>query len=302
LRQAIEHHCRLPVVGALPRSQALTIPARPLGLVPRAENDRLIPAIAACRQVAEQYVDLDAVLSIAQAAPPLPNEAGDESILNTVSAPKNGAFVRIGVIRDRAFTFYYPENLEALGEAGAELVFIDTLCDASLPRVDSLYIGGGFPEMFMEDLAANTRLRQDIRLAAEAGLPIYAECGGLMYLARRIRWDNRSVDMVGALPCDVEMTPRPQGHGYVLAEALPNNPFMPVNAVIRGHEFHNSRVVNLEDGLPFAYRLKRGNGFGGGCDGLVYRNILAAYTHLHAAGSPGWATGLVRRAQGYLPN
>lgn len=296
LRQAIEHHCHLPVVGVLPRREALTIPDRHLGLIPRAENDELIPALAACRQAVEQYVDLDAVLAIARAAPPLPNEAGDEPVLT--AAPKNDVSVRIGVVRDRAFTFYYPENLEALEESGAELVFIDALCDTSLPRVDALYIGGGFPEMFMDELAANRRLRQDIRVAAANGLLIYAECGGLMYLARRIKWDTRSVDMVGALPCDVEMTPQPQGHGYVMAEALPGNLLLPRYTTIRGHEFHNSHVINLAGDLPFAYQLKRGNGFGGGRDGLVYHNILAAYTHLHAAGSPGWAAGLVARARG----
>lgn len=296
LRQAIEHHCHLPVVGTLPRNEALAIPDRHLGLVPRAENDRLIPVIAACRQAVEQYVDIDILLSIAHAAPLLPNGAGDESILNPVSAPKNGASVRIGVIRDRAFTFYYPENLEALGEAGAELVFIDALRDPSLPRVDTLYIGGGFPEMFMEELEANKDLRLDIRAAVESGLPVYAECGGLMYLTRRIVWRTRSAEMVGALPCHIELTGQPQGHGYVMGKIVVRNPFLPVDTTIRGHEFHNSCLVNWTGDLPSAYHLTRGNGIGGGRDGIVYRNVLASYTHLHAGGSPGWAKGLVARA------
>lgn len=294
LRRAIERHCGLPVVGALPRQESLTIPDRHLGLVPRAENERLVPAIAACRRAAEQYVDLQAVVSIACTAPPIPVKSRPTAVKKTAETA-----VRIGVIRDRAFTFYYPENLEALEEAGAELVFIDALHTSSLPDVGGLVIGGGFPEIFLEELSANVRLRQSIRQAAEAGLPIYAECGGLMYLARRIFWGGRSAEMVGALPCDVELTGRPQGHGYVIAQALPGNPFFTAGAVVRGHEFHNSRVINWEGQIPVAYHLTRGNGLGGGRDGLVYRHILASYTHLHAAGSPGWAEGLVARARAY---
>ena len=297
LRRAIERHCHIPVVGALPRNEALTIPDRHLGLVPRAEDEALVPALEACRHAVERYVDLDAILDIARAAPPIPigdwrlEIAGSGAPIFDPHPP-----IRIGVVRDRAFTFYYPENLEVLMEAGAELVFIDALRDSHLPGVDALYIGGGFPEVFMEELSANWRLRLDIQAAARGGLPIYAECGGLMYLARRIMWGNRSAEMVGALPCDVELTDRPQGHGYVVAEAVGDNPFLPVGTVIRGHEFHHSRIVNWGGDLPTAYRLTRGNGLGDGRDGLVYRNVLASYTHLHAAGSPGWAEGLVARA------
>jgi cobyrinic acid a,c-diamide synthase len=307
LRSAIERHCHIPVVGAIPRSDRLTIPDRHIGLVPRAEDDALIPAVEACRRAVEQHVDLDAVLSIARAAPPLPITGYGLRISDFRSAVSNSqspapdpqSKIVIGVIRDRAFTFYYPENLEALVEAGAELVFIDALCDTSLPNLDALYIGGGFPEMFMQELSTNRRLRLDVRSAARNGLPIYAECGGLMYLARRIIWGGRSAEMVGVLPCDVEMTDRPQGHGYVLAESVDGNPFLATGTTIRGHEFHNSRLVNWQGDLPTGYHLVRGNGLGGGHDGLVYRNVLASYTHLHAAGSPGWAEGLVARARAH---
>jgi cobyrinic acid a,c-diamide synthase len=293
LRNAIERHCGIPVVGALPRSDTLTIPDRHLGLVPRAEDDALVPAIEACRDAVERHVDLDAVLTIARAAPPLP--IPDSQCL----ASKARTEATIGVIRDRAFSFYYPENLEALVDAGAELVFINALHDTRLPKLDALYVGGGFPEVFMEELSANRGLRVDIRAAAKGGLPIYAECGGLMYLSRRIVWRDRTAEMVGALPCDVEVTDRPQGHGYVIAEAVADNPFMPVGSMIRGHEFHHSRIVNWQGHLPTAYRLVRGNGLEGGRDGLVYRNVLASYTHVHAAGSLGWADGLVSRARLY---
>jgi len=295
LRNAVERYCHIPVVGSIPRSDQLTIPDRHLGLVPRAEDDALIPAIDACRDAVERHVNLSAVIDIARVALTIPlgenldGEANPQSARDVPTSPR----ARVGVIRDRAFTFYYPENLEALVDAGAELVFVDALCDTSLPCVDALYIGGGFPEVFMQELSDNRSLRLDIRAAARSGLPIYAECGGLMYLARRIAWKGQTAEMVGVLPCDVEMTVRPQGHGYVIAEAADGHPFLSAGTIMRGHEFHNSRVVNRREDLSTAYRLLRGNGLGGGRDGLVYRNVLASYTHLHASGSPGWAEGLV---------
>ncbi len=130
-------------------------------------------------------------------------------------------------------------------DAGAELVFVDAFQDVALPPVDGLVIGGGFPEMFMDELSANAGLRASVRAAAEAGLLIYVECGGLMYLARRIIWGGRAAEMAGVLPCDVEMTAKPQGHGYVEAVVDAPNPFFPVGTVLRGHEFHNSRLVGI---------------------------------------------------------
>jgi cobyrinic acid a,c-diamide synthase len=302
LRHAVERHCGIPAVGAIPHSEALAIPDRHLGLVPRTEDDALLPALEACRKAVEQYVDLDAVLSIARSAPPVPQGGNfpDQMDEHSVASPlPRPTLARIGVIRDRAFSFYYPENLEALADAGAGLIFVDALRDPHLPDLDALYIGGGFPEVFMQELSANRRLRLDIRAAAASGLPIYAECGGLMYLSQHIIWGDRSAEMVGVLPCDVEVTGRPQGHGYVIAEAMEGNPFLPAGTTVRGHEFHHSRVVNWQGDLAIVYHLVRGEGLGGGRDGLVCRNVLASYTHLHAAGSPGWATGMVSRARAY---
>ncbi len=321
LRAAVEHHCGIPVLGALPRDETLAIPDRHLGLVPHAEDEGLLPALAACRAAAERYFDLDAIFAIARGAGLLRTaysapHSTQHATHNTHHASRITHHApRLAIFRDRAFTFYYPENLEALEAAGAALVFVDAFRDTALPAVDALYIGGGFPEIFMEELSANVALRASVRAAAEAGLPIYAECGGLMYLSRRIIWGERVAEMAGVLPCDVEMTGRPQGHGYVEAVVDAANPFFPVGTVLRGHEFHNSRLVGIAplpsqgggwgvgessatpDALPTAYRLTRGNGIGGGRDGLVYRNVLASYTHLHIAGAPGWAEGLARASR-----
>lgn len=295
VRQAVESYCKIPVVGSIPRDEKLTIPDRHLGLVPREEEDAQLSAITACQQAIERHLDLDMVLQIARSASPL--SFAEPVQTAEATAPKEP--VRIGVLRDRAFTFYYPENLEALKAAGAELVFIDAFHDTKLPSVDALYIGGGFPEIFMEELSANVALRVTIRDAIENDLPVYAECGGLMYLSQRIVWGERTAEMVGALPCEIAMTGKPQGHGYVVAEVISQNPFFPQGTVLRGHEFHNSRLsLTTSEKLPITtYQLSRGNGLGNNCDGFVYRKVLASYTHLHVGGAPGWAAGLVARAR-----
>lgn len=298
LRQAIESYCHIPVIGAIPRDDRLTIPDRHLGLIPSGEEQSYQSAIAACAEAVHHYLDLDAIIEIASQATSLP----DFGYAQQTRISDDHLLPKIGILRDRAFTFYYPENLEALEVTGAKLIYIDSLRDSSLPPVDALYIGGGFPEIFMDELSANITLRESIRQAIEADLPVYAECGGLMYLSQRIVWGEKSVPMVGILPCEIEMTGKPQGHGYVVAEVQSENPFFQIGTVLRGHEFHNSRLISLDDdaeSLPSVYKLSRGKGLGNNRDGLTYRNVLAVYTHLHTAGAPQWAPALVKQANMY---
>ena len=294
LRQAIETYCRIPVLGALPRSDRLTIPDRHLGLVPHGESADLPAAIEACRREVEANVDLNALVEIANQSSPIAS-GGFTQVIRSVRTGTDR--VRLGVIRDRAFSFYYPENLEALEEAGAELFFIDALHDSRIPTIDGLVIGGGFPELFMEQLSANQTLRKELKERAAAGLPVYAECGGLMYLARRIHWGSQSAEMVGALPIEVEMTDLPQGHGYVQARCDAKNPFFPIGTTVRGHEFHHSRLIQMADTRVTVLQLDRGVGMGAKRDGLVSQNILACYTHLHAGGTPAWAPAVVKAAE-----
>jgi len=300
LRTAIEQYSSLPVLGAFPRLSEMEIPDRHLGLVPQGEDSRLHPALQACARAAETCLDLEKILSIASAA----SAFEFDSLVQPETMPASEVAPRIAVARDRAFSFYYPENLEALRQAGAELVFFSPLGDASLPDADAVYIGGGFPEMFLDELQANHAMRNAVRQAAGTGMPIYAECGGLMYLSRRIDWDGRSAEMAGVLPCAVELCARPQGHGYVQAEVRLPNPFFPVGSRLRGHEFHHSRLTELPE-IPCAYKLERGSGLHGSVpgaprlDGLVWGSVLASYTHLHAAGAPDWAPGLVNAARRY---
>lgn len=293
LRAAVENYCGLPVVGALPKNRAWEIPDRHLGLVPVGEDEQLFKAAEAARAGAEKYIDLEAVVDIARSAPAL---SLSESVSTSVVVERGQVW--IGVFRDRAFSFYYPENLEALEEAGARLIFIDSFHDR-LPEVDALYIGGGFPEVFAAELEANTPLRDAVRAGIEEGLPVYAECGGLMYLARTLTYKDRKSKMVGVFPFDIDMGTEPRGHGYMRLHVLGGNPYFEAVKEIRAHEFHHSTVLNLPAGLNYGFAVERGYGIDGSVDGVYYKNALASYCHLHALAVPEWAPALVTKALSY---
>ena len=208
LVHAVESHCGIPVVGAVPNNPELTITERHLGLTPSAEKDQAESVVATICEIVEKHLDLDAILTIAKGASELSIPVGN-------NPPIPGRIARVGVLRDRVFSFYYPENLEALTEAGVEVVPLDVLAERELPDLDGLYIGGGFPELYASQLETNSRLRADIAAAIEKGLPTYAECAGLMYLCRAIRWQGKRYEMVGIIPAEAELSKRPAGHGYV---------------------------------------------------------------------------------------
>jgi cobyrinic acid a,c-diamide synthase len=207
--------------------------------------------------------------------------------------------VRIGVLRDEAFSFYYPENLEALEELGAELVFFSALAGDTLPEVHAVYIGGGFPELYAARLADSRRLRESLRAAVDDGLPVYAECGGLMYLARQLVTDGVAHPMAGVLDLVVEQMPRPHGHGYIEGTVERTNPFFATGSRLRGHEFHYSRPLAGESRTSTVVELERGTGLGQGRDAIVTGRVWASYLHLHALGTPSWAPGLVGLARAH---
>ena len=209
-----------------------------------------------------------------------------------------GREVRIAIARDAAFCFYYPGDLEALEAAGARLVPFDTLHDRVAPEADGVFIGGGFPERAMDALEANAPMRTSLRARIDAGMPAYAECGGLMYLARRIRWNGRSREMVGAIPADVAMHRRPRGRGYVVLEPTGDAPWAPrARGALHAHEFHHSSLENVESpsgpGWRYAYRVRRGHGIDGERDGIVIGNLLASYGHLRDVEGCRWAERFV---------
>ena len=314
LRDAVEQHCEIPVVGSIPKDEGLRITERHLGLIPCPESSDAESAVERIGDKLESCLDLDRILSIAREfgpphpfplppgereteKTPLPNGvrglAGDSRVVKDDSGGQE-IRAKIGILRDRAFNFYYPENLEALVNANAELIFINSFEDR-LPEVDGLYIGGGFPEFFLKELEKNRGLRKDIASAVEAGLPIYAECAGLMYLSQKIHWQGRSFEMVGIIPAEVRISEKPEGHGYVVAEVIRGNPLFPIGLALRGHEFHHSNV-SIKNGVEFACEIRRGHGIDGKRDGVLYKNVFAAYTHLHALGTPSWAGAFVSLA------
>ncbi len=298
LRAVIEHYTDVPVLGAVQEDPELALVERHLGLMPvneTAEAERHIAAIG--ERIAAQ-VDLNRLLEISQTdvvlTPPVPQ-------WRSVDKP-----VRIAVARDAAFGFYYADDLAALTAAGSQTVFFDTLHDTKLPPCDGLLIGGGFPECFLDQLEANIRLRADIRRAIEAGLPAYAECGGLMYLARSIHWKGRSAAMVGVIPGDIRMHDKPVGRGYVILEPNANHPWRGTGSdgtpSLRAHEFHYSNLYGLPDDTRYAYAVKRGHGIDGHHDGVLRHRLLASYTHLRATSGCDWPAKFVQHVRDCMTN
>ncbi len=204
----------------------------------------------------------------------------------------------IGIIQDQAFQFYYPENLEALEKAGAKLVFLNALTGEFPASLDGLYIGGGFPETQAPLLAKNEPFRLAVKEAIEEGLPVYAECGGLIYLGKHLFYQGETYPMVGALPVSFVLEKKPQGHGYTRIKVREENPFFPIGRVIKGHEFHYSRILNWDScKISPVFKMIKGVGLDGIGDGILYKNVLASYTHLHALGTPEWAPALVKQAE-----
>ena len=335
LREVIEHYTEVPVIGAIQHDERLTIVERHLGLMPSNESGEAARRIREIGAIIAGQVDLDQLLALSAKEPltapaktPLSNslpQAGERAnvknnfqISAEISAFPSPEKLKIGIARDRAFGFYYADDLDALTAAGAVLVPFDTVKDAHLPDVDALYIGGGFPEVFAAELEANATLRAEIKRAVESGMPAYAECGGLMYLARQISWQGKTHKMVGAIPGDVLVHNKPIGRGYVhLAEnqehlwprpQTPSNEKSPPiqlspasgrkgerenQPLIFAHEFHYSSLENLPPDTKFAYRVTRGHGIDGKHDGIVLHNLLASYTHLRTIGSCYWAARFV---------
>lgn len=300
VRSAVEHYCGVPVLGAVRKLRDNRFPERHMGLIPHQERTRAEAAVAWARDIARESLDLDALWDAARDAPPLEAPGGKDASPEQNARPAHGSPPRIGFLLDSAFWFYYPENFSALEEAGAELVKINALDDPRLPGLDGLYIGGGFPETQAGRLAANRSFREDLRERIEAGLPVYAECGGLMYLGEHLVVEGAPHPMVGALPVDFVLERKPQGHGYTRLEVTAENPFYERGTCLKGHEFHYSRpVFRSREGVRSVFRLDRGRGIDGETDGLCRYNLLATYTHIHAVGTPSWAKGLVRKAAEY---
>jgi cobyrinic acid a,c-diamide synthase len=308
LRDNIEHYCGIPVLGAIPKLKNQIFPERHMGLVPTDEHDWAGESIDTAAQIAGEHIDLDVIFDLIRDLPTLDAEDGSQKSEVSIQKTEDRGQItsveadrpRIGIIKDSAFQFYYPENIDALREAGADIVVISPLAEKTLPELDALYIGGGFPETHAKELAENERFRIELKALAEDDLPIYAECGGLMYLGEELVLEGKSYPMVGVLPVSFDFYPRPQGHGYTIVTVENENPFYEIGTEIRGHEFHYSRVLHWSgDDKDLVFRMQRGVGITKDKDGICYKNVLATFTHIHSLGTPQWAEALINNATAY---
>jgi cobyrinic acid a,c-diamide synthase len=291
LRAVIEHYTDADVIGAVQHDPALQIAERHLGLVPANEQDAARQTMSRVGATIAAQVDLSRLLAIADSAVELSWQP--PTAQNHDPRP-----LRIAIARDQAFGFYYSEDLDSLREAGVELIPFDTLHDNALPEADGLIIGGGFPEVFMDALEANSALRNDLHGQITGGLPTYAECGGLMYLAKSINWKAQTRQMVGVVPGDVTMHPRPVGRGY--ARLMPTGHDAWEETVeLPAHEFHYSSLDNLPADSSYAYSVTRGHGIDGTHDGYQRYQMLAAYVHRRGSGSRGWITPFLKQVRAH---
>lgn len=285
LRGVIERYTDIPVIGAVHRNQEIALKERHLGLTPSNEVEAAKNHIQLIAKSITQEVDLDKVVKIAATAPAL--------LPSIDTAPKKPADITIAIARGAAFGFYYPDDIEALENAGAKIVFFDPETDKTLPQCDGLIIGGGFPETRLKELGANTDMLKSINSAIASGLATYAECGGMMYLSKSISWNGESALMVGAVSGNSIMTDRPQGRGYIVLAPNKNIPWISAISEMKSipaHEFHYSLMENLpKDGI-YSYTAIRGHCIDGR-DGLVINNLVAGYAHMRNTSRCPWVDG-----------
>lgn len=290
LISVVEEYTDIPVIGSVRRSSSLVIDERHLGLMPSNEASESEAIITAIKKTVEAQVDLDNFIQLARP----PALQGFSSVIDLQEEKTNK--VKIGIFKDAAFGFYYEDDLEKISHFGGELIEINALQDASLPEVDGLFIGGGFPETHMQQLAANSELMRAVKTFIENDGVVYAECGGLMYLAQSLTWNGNECKMSGVIPGNIEMSEKPQGRGYIKLVETDQHPWPGKNtAVLSAHEFHYSALTDLPDDAVFAYQVKRGCGIDGAHDGFVYKNLLANYAHMRNVGSNHWAERFVNK-------
>jgi cobyrinic acid a,c-diamide synthase len=284
-KKEIERYAGVEVLGTIPRDESMHLAMRHLGLVPvlegAARQEGFLERLERIREIVEASLEIDRLLELARAAQPLPQPEHDIYKEN-----QSGKGLKVGVALDEAFNFYYRDNLELMELSGAEVVPFSPLHDQKVPEADGIYIGGGYPELYTRELSQNTGMSRSLEKAQARGLPIYAECGGLMYLAREIEWDGERQDMVGLVPGRARRG-KVRVVSYVRGTLVRDCPLGLSGTAIAGHEFHHSELL-LEEDVNFAIRLERGTGIKDGWDGILEDNMVASYTHLHGASYRGF--------------
>ncbi|MCG8342198.1 MAG: hydrogenobyrinic acid a,c-diamide synthase (glutamine-hydrolyzing) [Chlorobiales bacterium] len=292
-RKAVEQLCHVPVLGAIPKDEELVITERQLGLTTVGETADAETVIRKAGQKVAECCDLHAIRSLFRRAPSMESrEKREKKRATAVQAT-------IGVFRDPSFCFYYPENLEALQDNGAGLVFVNALKDVGLPVVDGLYLGGGFPESFFEELSGNKGLLKEVKDAVLSGMPLYAECGGLIYLCKSARYEGKIYPLADILPLEIGFQRKPVGHGYLDLRSRCDSPWFAKDEKVRAHEFHYSKPRNSGEQVAYQFDLVRGFGVTGQRDGVLSGNLFASFAHLHAIGNPNWGKRFVALASEY---
>jgi cobyrinic acid a,c-diamide synthase len=281
----IERYAGVEIVGVIRRNEEMHLAMRHLGLVPvlegKTRHEGFEQKVNKIRQIVEDSLDIERILEIARTAVPLPKVEPDLYRKNAL-----GEGLKVGVARDEAFNFYYRDNIEMMELAGAEVVPFSPVHDASLPELDGIYIGGGYPELYAKELSENAGMRRSLEEAHEKDLPIYAECGGLMYLCREIEWDGVRQEMVGLVP-GKSRPGKVRVVSYVHGTIAEDCPLGPKGTAIMGHEFHHSEML-MDENVRYAVRLDRGTGIKDGWDGISEGNMVASYTHIHSASFRGF--------------
>ena len=295
LKEAVEKETKVKVVGYLRPDSELTIQDRHLGLKTALEQG-FTGLYDNLGQAASETIDLDSIEHLAYSSPKLSGERVDFS---SYAPQSSGKKIKVGIAYDPAFCFYYPDNLELLQKCGAELILFSPISNPSLPDVDLLYLGGGYPELYAEALERNVQMREMIRAFAERGGPIYAECGGLMYLTTWLRdFEGREYEMTGVFPAKTVIEPSTMTLGYREVTVTQACLLGEVGTTVRGHEFHYSSLVPQGE-LTYVGSVTDAQGHECGQDGLTHANVVALYTHLHFLSQPAIAWNLVQTAREY---
>lgn len=296
-KEAIEEVTGIPVIGLIPKLPGnYNLPSRHLGLITPGEYEAGSVFINNFRKIIEENVDVEKIIDIAQTSVPLKIEKPESRNQESGSSKTK---VKIGYFKDKSFSFYYPENLEMLVVAGADLIEISSIQNNNLEELDALYIGGGFPETNLEVLSSNKEMMDSLKNLVEDGLPVYAECGGLMYLAKSVSWKGKEYSLSSILPVNIVVEQKPQGHGYSEVIVDNENPFFETGTVIKGHEFHYSKIYEYDDSLLTTFSVLRGIGCFNKRDGLIHKNVCASYFHIHALATPEWVDGMIKTARKY---
>ncbi len=273
----VEQYTDIKVLGALPNSNLSNMQERHLGLITAQENKNAKILINQLKEAVNNGIDLKQIEVIADKA-----KITKSSYKLSYPSHNNFKGLTIGILQSATFGFYYAQDLQVFKDSGVKIQFIDAEVDTKLPKINALFIGGGFPETHLKQLEDNEPLRSDIKKHITDGLPCYAECGGLMYLTKQIHWQGLSSKMCGVIPANTHMHSKPQGRGYIHLQANSNHPWGMNNQAktIKAHEFHYSSLVGLSKSTQFAYQMKRGTGIENNQDGIIIKNCLANYAHL----------------------